>query len=193
MIEINLLPVREARRKADLRELLMQLMLALLMTAGLIALVHSRLSDDVDLAATRVRQMEHDIEQFKPQLAQVAAFRKQKSKLEKKIDVIDGLDRARSGPVRVLAELATRTPDRLWLTSLVTQGKTLTLKGESIDNELVALFLRALDESEYFTDVDLESSVMAGDRKGVRLVSFNINAVLASPSRPAKAGDAAAG
>ena len=79
MIEINLLPVREARRKADLRELLMQLMLALLLTAGLIALVHSRLNDDADLATARVRQMEHDIEQFKPQLAQVAAFRKQKS------------------------------------------------------------------------------------------------------------------
>jgi type IV pilus assembly protein PilN len=193
MIEINLLPVREARRKADLRELLMQLMLVLLLAGGLIALVHSRLGDDVDLASARVRQMEHDIEQFKPQLAQVAAFRKQKSKLEKKIDVIDGLDRARSGPVRILAELATRTPERLWLTSVVTQGNALTMKGESIDNEVVALFLRALDESQYFTDVDLESSVMSGERKGVRLVSFNVSAVLANPKPSAKTDGAVAG
>lgn len=193
MIEINLLPVREARRKADLRELLMQLMLVLLLAGGLIALVHSRLGDDVDLAAARVQQMENDIEQFKPQLAQVAAFRKQKSKLEKKIDVIDGLDRARSGPVRILAELATRTPERLWLTSVVTQGNALTMKGESIDNEVVALFLRALDESQYFTDVDLESSVMSGERKGVRLVSFNVSAVLANPKPSAKTDGAVAG
>lgn len=193
MIEINLLPVREARRKADLRELLMQLMLVVLLTAGLIALVHSRMKDDIDVANSRVQQMEHDIEQFKPQLAQVAAFRKQKAKLEKKIDVIDGLDRARSGPVRMLAELATRTPERLWLTSLATKGSTLTLRGESIDNEIVALFLRALDESEYFSNVDLESSVLAGEKKGVRLVSFSITAVLVTPQRPSEATGVAAG
>jgi type IV pilus assembly protein PilN len=193
MIEINLLPVREARRRADLRELLMQLMLVLLMACGVIALVHSRLGDDLDLAAARVRQMEHDIEQFKPQLAQVAAFRKQKAKLEKKIDVIDGLDRARSGPVRILAELATRAPERLWLTSLETRGNAVTMRGESIDNEIVALFLRALDESAYFTDVDLGSSVLGGERKGVRLVSFDVTATLVSPSAAAKADGAAAG
>jgi type IV pilus assembly protein PilN len=193
MIEINLLPVREARRRADLRELLMQLMLVLLIAFGVIALVHSRLNDDLDLAGARVRQMENDIEQFKPQLAQVAAFRKQKAKLEKKIDVIDGLDRARSGPVRILAELATRAPERLWLTSLETRGNAVTMRGESIDNEIVALFLRALDESAYFTDVDLGSSVMSGEKKGVRLVSFDITATLVSPGAPAKAGDAAAG
>lgn len=193
MIEINLLPVREARRRADLRELLMQLMLVLLVACGVIALVHSRLNDDLDLAAARVKQMEHDIEQFKPQLAQVAAFRKQKAKLEKKIDVIDGLDRARSGPVRILAELATRAPERLWLTSLETKGKSVTMKGESIDNEIVALFLRALDESPYFTDVDLGSSVLAGAKKGVRLVSFDITATLVSPGTEAKTDQPAAG
>ena len=64
--------------------------------------------------------MQRDIDQFKPQLEQVAAFRKKKAKLEKKIDVIDELDHARSGPVRVMSELAMRTPERLWLTSVRT-------------------------------------------------------------------------
>jgi type IV pilus assembly protein PilN len=188
MIEINLLPVREARRKADIRELAMQIALLLLITGGAIGVVHSRQADDIALAGARVAQMQNDIEQFKPQLEQVAAFRKQKARLEKKIDVIDGLDRARSGPVRILTELATRIPERLWLTSLEAKGTGLTLKGESLDNEIVAHFLRSLGESEYFVDVDLDSTELGKAKKGVRLVTFSIRATVANPKKGSGGG-----
>jgi type IV pilus assembly protein PilN len=182
MIEINLLPVREARRKADLRDVLMQLVLALLITIGGATIVHSRISDELNLAAARVRQMETDIEQFKPQLAKVAEFRKRKANLQKKIDVIDGLDRARSGPVRIMDELAIRTPNRLWIKSLVTKGTTITLKGESLDNEIVAQFLKALGESDQFINVELDSTELGKDKDGLRLVSFHIHAQLVAPT-----------
>jgi Tfp pilus assembly protein PilN len=65
--------------------------------------------------------MESDIAKFKPQIDQVAAFRAKKAELQKKIDVIAGLDRARKGPVRVMDELATHTPERLWLDSVKTK------------------------------------------------------------------------
>jgi type IV pilus assembly protein PilN len=149
MIRINLLPVREARRREDLRQYGMQFVLVLLVTIAGIGFAHSRVSDKIDQSRLRVSQMENDIRQFKPQLDQVAAFRKKKASLdirqfkpqldqvaafrkkkaslEKKIDVIDGLDRARSGPVRVMDELATHTPERLWLNGLATKGRRLEL------------------------------------------------------------------
>lgn len=187
MLEINLLPLREARRRADLRQQLMQLVLVLLLTAGGIGLIHSRVRDEMTLARARVQQMENDIRQFQPQLDQVAKFRKKKASLEKKLDVIGGLDRARSGPVRVLAELADRTPERLWLTSLEADGATLSMKGQSLDNELVALFLRALAESPYFDNVDLDGTQV--EEKGeLKLVSFGIRAsVVTNPKRAKRA------
>lgn len=180
MLEINLLPVREARRKACLRQYVMQFVLVVIVMVGGVGVFHSRLNDRIDRTQARVRQMQHDIDQFKPQLAQVAAFKKRRGELENKIDVIDGLDRARSGPVRVLDELATRTPDRLWLTGVATKGDTITLKGQSLDNEIVALFLRNLNESEYFTNVDLGSAKLGKDG-GLKLVKFDITAKLVSP------------
>jgi type IV pilus assembly protein PilN len=183
MIEINLLPVREARRKADIRELAMQVALLLIVTGGAIGVVQSRQADQAALASARVAQMKNDIEQFKPQLEQVAGFRQQKARLEKKIAVIDGLDSARSGPVRILSELATRAPERMWLTSLEAKGKGLTLKGESLDNEIVAQFLRALGESEYFAEVDLDSTELGKEKQGVRLVTFSIRATVANPGK----------
>jgi type IV pilus assembly protein PilN len=183
MLEINLLPVREARRAADLRQYMMQLLLVMIVTVGGIAVVHSRLVDKIERAQSRVHQMQNDIDQFKPQLEQVEAFKKRKAELEKKIDVIDGLDRARTGPVRVLAELASRTPDRMWLTALSTKGNAITLKGQSLDNEVVALFLRSLNESAYFADVDLDSTKLGSDKTGLKLVEFQIRAALVDPNR----------
>lgn len=181
MLQVNLLPVREARRKADLRQYAMQLVLMLILTMGSIGLIHSRIGDQVERGQARVKQMQNDINQFKPQLEQVAAFKKRKGELEKKIDVIDGLDRARTGPVRVLNELSTRTPDRLWLTSLSTKGKTILLQGQSLDNELVALFLRSLGDSEYFGNVDLDSTKLGSQKGGLKLVTFRIRAEIVNP------------
>jgi len=182
MIEINLLPVREAKRAADLRQQLMQLLLVLLFVGAGIGFVHSEMNERVVLARARVVQMQRDIDQFKPQLEQVAAFRKKKAELEKKIDVIDELDRARSGPVRVMSELASRAPERLWLTSVTTDGGTITLKGASLDNELVAVFLRGLSDSEYFADVDLDGTKLEGGSGDLKTVSFGIRANLVTPS-----------
>ena len=184
MLEINLLPVREARRKADIRQILMQLVLMVSLALAVVGVVHSRISDELSSAKSRVGQMNRDIDQFKPQLEQVARFRDQKKKLEKKIGVIDKLDRARSGPVRMLSELAVRMPERLWLTSLKTSGSTITMKGQSLDNEIVALFLRDLGKSPYFKQVDLDSTELGAHKRGMKVVTFNIRATLISPKKP---------
>jgi type IV pilus assembly protein PilN len=178
MIEINLLPVREARRAADLRQQVMQLVFVLLVVGGGIGFVHSDMNEKIVVAQARVSQMQRDIDQFKPQLEQVAAFRKKKAQLEKKIDVIDELDRARSGPVRMMGELAMRTPERLWLKSVRTTGGAMQIKGLSLDNELVAVFLRGLGDSEYFEDVDLDGTKVGGGKGNLKVVSFGIQAQL---------------
>ncbi len=193
MIEINLLPVREARRKADLRQQATQLLMVVILVAACIGYAHSQIRSQIKTSERRIVQMEADIKQFQPQLDQVAAFRKKKKNLERKIDVIDGLDRARSGPVRMLDELSIHTPNRLWITGLTTTGRKIQLQGESLDNELVAVLLHALGESPYFDQVDLDSTELGGDRDGLRLVNFKLQAVLASPkAKKAKGKDKSA-
>jgi type IV pilus assembly protein PilN len=192
MIHINLLPVREARRAADLRQQLMQLVLVLLLVGGGIGFVHSNMNKKIATANARVVQMQRDIDQFKPQLEQVAAFRKKKAQLEKKIDVIDELDRARSGPVRVMSELAARTPARLWLTSVKTSGSTIMMKGSSLDNELVAVFLRGLGDSTLFKNVDLDGTRLESGGGSLKLVQFGVRAEIdtgkSEEEAPAKQG-----
>jgi Tfp pilus assembly protein PilN len=86
----------------------------------------------------------------------------------------------------MMDELAMSAPERLWLTGLTTRGTSIEIKGESLDNELVAAFLSALGESPYFDQVDLDGTELGGDAQaGLKLVSFKIQAVLVSPKPPA--------
>lgn len=176
MIEINLLPHRESRRIADLRQTVAILFLGLVVAFGGIFFVARDLNADLERAATNVRQLEAAIEQFKPQQVQVAKFKKQRKRLEDKIDVIKGLERARTGPVRLFDELSNLTPDRLWLQTLKTKGHNITLEGLSLDTGIVADFLRSLNQSEYFSEVDLKKTSGGNSVGGVKLVKFKISA-----------------
>jgi type IV pilus assembly protein PilN len=181
MIQINLLPVREAKRKADVKQNLLELVLLLIVVGAVIGFVHSDLADKIDTTEDRISQMQTDIDKFKPQLDQVAAFRAKKAELQKKIDVIAGLDRARKGPVRIMDELATHTPERLWLDTVSARGSKLELTGQSLDNELVAVFLGKLGDSPYFSDVDLNSTELGSGPEGLKVVKFKIQATIVTP------------
>jgi type IV pilus assembly protein PilN len=181
MIQINLLPVREAKRKADVKQYLLEFVLLMILAGAGIGFAHTDLSEEVETTQNRVNQMQTDIDKFKPQLDQVAAFRAKKAELQKKIDVIAGLDRARKGPVRIMDELATHTPERLWLDTVSAKGTKLELTGQSLDNELVAGFLGSLNDSPYFADVDLNSTELGNGPEGLKVVKFKIQATIVAP------------
>lgn len=190
MIEINLLPHREARRAADLRETVALLVLGVVLVGGGIFIIDKGVASDLAAAKTTVAQLEADIQRFEPQKKMVKKFKKRKKQLQGKLDIITSLEEARNGPVRVLDELSTRVPDRLWLTSVKTKGKGIKLQGQSLDTGVVADFLRGLNASPYFKNVDLDKTSGGKVVKGVRLVNFEIRADMTSPAKIKKADEA---
>ena len=191
MIEINLLPHREAQRVADLRESISLLVLGLVVTAGVIVFLNAQVAEQLSDAKASVQQLKSDIQRYEPQKVQVSEFRRKKAELQDKLAVIDGLDRARSGPVRLFEELANQTPDRLWLTQLGTESGQLRLQGSSLDNGVVADFLRSLSGSRYFVNVDLVKTDGGSNRQdGIELVEFEITAHLVTPDEDETETDA---
>ena len=177
MIEINLLPVREERRKADLQQQGALLLATVIGSMVLVGGYHAYLRSSVSSAQDGTRQLQRQIDAFGPQLKQVEGFRTAKDEIEQKLSVIEDLDRSRSGPIRVLDELATHTPERVWLTKLETGASGVGIEGVSLDNELVALFLTALGESPYFEDVELEETELL-EQEGLKLNEFRLRARL---------------
>jgi type IV pilus assembly protein PilN len=177
MIEINLLPVREERRKADLQQQGVLLLATVIGSMVLVGGYHAYLRSSVSSAQDGTRQLQRQIDAFGPQLKQVEGFRAAKAEIEQKLSVIEDLDRSRSGPIRVLDELASHTPERVWLTKLETGASGVGIEGVSLDNELVALFLTALGESPYFEDVELEETELL-EQEGLKLNEFRLRARL---------------
>ncbi|HTF33960.1 MAG TPA: PilN domain-containing protein [Myxococcota bacterium] len=180
MIRINLLPVREARRKADLQQFGLMIGVALGAAVAGVVLFHMSIRHEISNAQDRVVQMKQEIDAFKPQLAQVEQYRAKKADIERKLGVIHDLDRSRSGPVHVLDELSSHAPERLWLTSLEAIPSGVTLQGMSLDNEVVATFMKALEDSPYFQDVELRSTELS-ERDGLKLNKFEVHAMLKNP------------
>ncbi len=184
MIRINLLPVREARRKADVRQQLVLIGASVVGSLVLAAGFHQFVLSGVTSANRRVAALTTQLAQFKPQQEQVEGFKAKKSEIEQKLEVIQRLERSRSGPVHILDELASRTPERVWLTELSANGGQIELKGMSLDNELVALFLTSLNDSAYFANVELKETELK-TIDALKLNTFRIVAQLESPDAPA--------
>jgi type IV pilus assembly protein PilN len=200
MIEINLLPVREEKRKADVRQFAAMLLASFVGSVVLAGLVHAKLANDVARTRGSLVQLQRQIDTFKPQLEQVERYRATKQAIEAKLAVIDRLERSRSGPLHILSELSAHSPERLWLTGLTAENEQITVRGMSLDNELVALFMTALGDSLYFENVELQSTE-AKEVDGLRLNEFELSAMItipgasqpaAEPSPPAPGGAPAA-
>lgn len=181
IMEINLLPHREARRAADLRESVALLFLGLIVIGGGIFFIDKSVTSDIEAARANVEQLKADIQRYKPQQELVKSFKKQKKQLKNKLDIISSLERARNGPVRILDELSSNVPNRLWLTAIKTKGTSIKLEGQSLDTGVVADFLRGLNASPYFTNVDLDKTSGGKVIEGVRLVNFEIRADMQTP------------
>ena len=186
MIRINLLPVREARRKADVQSQLLLVAASAAVSLVLAFGVHQFVRAELSATKQRTAALNQQLTQFKPQQDQVEAFKAKKADIQQKLSVIERLERSRSGPVHILDELASRTPERVWLTTLSATGGKIQLEGMSLDNELVALFLTALNDSPYFANVELkETELKTVDE--LKLNTFKIVAQLESPDAPAPA------
>ena len=187
MIRINLLPVREERRKATAQRLGAMLAATVVGSLLVAGAVHGVLRHQISSTHEQSQATQAEIARFEPQLKQVEEFKKTKAEIEQKLGVIQSLHEARSGPVHVLDELATHTPDRIWINKVEIRGGKLTLEGMSLDNELVALFLTALEESPYFKGVELVET-QAKDKDGFKLNQFEVSALMTSPAAEARGG-----
>ena len=146
MIRINLLPVRAARRRdAAARQLLVfSVGLVCLITAGVVMyLSDSNKLSDVLRANDVLRS---DIEDLKKIIGEVDEYKAEERALAKKLGIIEDLRAKKTGPVRMLDRVASDIPDKLWLTELEEKEQKVTLKGVSINNEVIATFMSRLLE-----------------------------------------------
>ncbi|MHC4108125.1 MAG: PilN domain-containing protein, partial [Planctomycetota bacterium] len=143
--------------------------------------VHAVISSRTARVTGQVRTTQAEIDELSEVIGDVASFKKDKEEIEEKLAVIQALDANRGGPVHILDELASRLPEKLWLTRLAQESGALTLEGFSIDNETIATYMTRLAQSPYLRDIELERSELQ-EGGAVKLNQFTIRcSVVMSP------------
>lgn len=167
MIRINLLPVKAAQKKEKLKGQLFVLVLVLILTGALCGFAYMYQLNRIQAAQAEIDQKRFEISKLMKTIGEVNQFKKRQQELRAKLDVLEQLEEARSGPVHVLDELYKALPEKLWLTSFSESGGNARIEGVGLNEETVAMFMRNLDNSEYFSNVELQvtqQSVQDGNK-----------------------------
>jgi len=177
MILINLLPVRVSRRAlAGRQQLALMSLVIVLVLIGNVAWNQSR-AVDLSRRERKLRQTRDSIGQIERVIGEVNAIRAQQATIKDKLATLETLKAARQGPVRVLDDLASLIPAKLWLRKLDEKGGLVTFDGTGASIDEVSAFLTALKKSRYFGAPELRKT-SARSEAGLKLVEFTITATV---------------
>jgi type IV pilus assembly protein PilN len=188
MIRINLLGQarpKAARRAVPLEATLqiLMLVLALILGGGFLYMDYWGTSKKIDVVQKHIDALKLEKARLEAIKLQVDAFEKQKELLQQRINVIEALQRSRSGGQELLdavANTVSRT-ETVWLTSLARKGNSLTLNGTAGSINAVAEYITQLRRSGYFSTVEIKETHQ-NDNPDVQLFEFTVTADFAPPA-----------
>lgn len=181
MIRINLLPVRQLKKRVKARNQIIAVFTGLSCFLAVLGIVSYLQIEKASSLKSTIADTEREINNFKPILAKMKEIESTKKELERKSAVIDQLKADSSLTVRVLDEVANIVDnERMWLLDLSQQGGTLLLNGIALDNQTVAQFMDNLKLSPFVTSVDLTDSSLK-KIAGRDLKSFSLSCAVSQP------------
>ncbi len=176
--KINLLPWREAHRKAKNTEYLVVLGICGAL-AGLVGFGGMKYAEDkVNFQNDRNARLEYEIALLQEELEEIKELEETKNNLLARMEIIQQLQAQRPQIVHTFHEVATRIPDGVFLSSVTqTSNNAMVIEGRAESNARVSALMRTLDRSEYFNNPKLEV-IEAGKIDGIstfRLVMTQVN------------------
>ena len=156
MIKINLFPFRAARIKENIRRQVTVYLLSVIFLIAVMGYYFLDLNGKVKSLSRDQDVKEKELATFKQTNIKLKKLKKTIAEVEVKLKTIKRLEKGKTGPVKLLDDIATSVPrNKLWLTTLKEEKGTLTLEGTAMDNETVADFMNRLEGTESLKSVEL--------------------------------------
>jgi Tfp pilus assembly protein PilN len=144
-------------------------------------------------ATTKLDDLEEQISQLNseksrlgPIIVEVEEYQAKLAELKAKEGLIERLRTEREGPVRMLDALSTELPDFVWLEELSQQGNTVTIDGMAASYVSIADYIRKLEDSDWFQNVELIDA-QVDRRQEQEFTVFELRTQLVAPQNPGSA------
>jgi type IV pilus assembly protein PilN len=180
MIRINLLPYHEKAKKETQTRQIVIIAGAFIVFLLIVGAVHLWITMSVSGLEKDVKTKEERIVVLNKLIGEVEQIRNEKRILERKLGVIQNLEKNRNYPVRLFADVASQVPNKdVWLEKLSQKGQSLALEGKARDNFALVRFIKNMEGSMYIQSVELVSSKQT-EVSGMKLQQFVLACVLKS-------------
>ena len=181
MIPINLLPHREARRKAQQRQFMVLAGGTLGVGVALVVLVHGVLAERIDTQNSRNRYLETEISKLDKQIDEIKKLKEQTTSLLARKRVVESLQANRTEAVRLLDQLVRQLPDGLYLKQVKQTGDVVNVQGYATSNARVSTLMRNFEASPWLEAPTLVE-IKAVKVNNANLNEFNLNVKITRPN-----------
>lgn len=159
MANINLLPWREEAREKQKRDYTGVLALVFLVSGLVVYLSLMAIDVVADDQKSRNAYLQSEIQLLETQIAEITKIRTRKKDIERRTEIILGLQQSRNLPTHVLDELVRIVPAGIYLSSIEKKGSMLWIEGRSESNNNVANMMRKVKTSDWLQDPNMQSIV----------------------------------
>ena len=180
MIPINLLPHREARRKAQQRQFGFLAGMLAVVAIGIVMLVHGFLATRIENQQARNRYLDGEIAKLDKQIDEIKKLKEQTSALLARKRVVESLQSNRTEAVRLLDQLVRQLPDGLYLKQVKQTGDIVNVMGYATSNARVSTLMRNFEASPWLEDPRL-IEIKAAKVNNANLNEFNLNVKITRP------------
>ncbi|SES97062.1 type IV pilus assembly protein PilN [Nitrosomonas marina] len=174
MIQINLLPHREIKRKAQQQQFAVSA--GIIFAVGLLTIwgVHYMINEKIEFQRERNQYLNNHIAILDKQIEEIREIKNQTQELLARKGVVETLQGNRSEVVHLLDQLVRLLPDGVYLKSIKQEDRTINLSGFAQSNAWVSTLMRNLESSPWLESPAL-IEIKAVTVNSMRQNEFNLN------------------
>jgi len=192
MMRINLLPWREARRKAQRQHLGVLGGMVGVLGLLIVGAVHLTIAGYIAVQSDRNNFLKRENVRLDKEIEEIRKLKTEIAALLARKQIIERLQADRAQAVYLLQELVQQVPDGVYLKSIKQAGLKVNLVGYAQSNARVSTLMRNFGASPYLEKPDLvEIKAVTVSKKRVSEFNMNVSLKQLQTEDAAKAGKAA--
>ncbi len=177
MIRVNLLPWREARRKAQRQHLGVVGGMVAVLGFLIVGAVHLTIAGYIAVQSDRNEFLKRENVRLDKEIEEIKKLKTEIAALLARKQIIERLQADRAQAVYLLQELVQQVPDGVYLKTIRQTGLKINMVGYAQSNARVSTLMRNFAASPYLEDPDLVE-IKAVNISNKRVSEFNMNVSL---------------
>ena len=157
MIRVNLFPTaRKVRR--DIRGIIQLIggVAVVVLVLAFVVVLDRYQAGKIEGVKSEIARVKKEVDQLEEIKKKVDDFKAKSQELRRKIEVINTLEKNRTGPLFVMEALSRDIPERAWIDSFSEKGAAAKISGVAWNEFVVADFMKGLQPSPYFKNIELK-------------------------------------